>query len=225
MNTLRIACCLLPAGLAAFGLVVACSEPPPETRLLVLDGIEIKLADAMPFVEYMDTYAPDIGRKTKLMNVLERYLIPVALARRQFGAQRAEKLQQAEAMCAVATNVVELETKSELIAEKVKRDESRATMSPPEAIFLFDPLRTGEVSRPIEVPQGWYVAGAFDLKPRSLAMDDIVSSLRVGFVTHTAKQWYDYYEEQKRLLATKATFVHPDWVTAMPEWIQPPRQP
>jgi hypothetical protein len=56
-------------------------------------------------------------------------------------------------------------------------------------------------------------------------MDDIVSSLRVGFVTHTAKQWYDYYEEQKRLLATKATFVHPDWVTAMPEWIQPPRQP
>lgn len=225
MNKLRLACCLLPAGLAALGLAVACKDPPPETRLLVLDGIEIKVADVEPYVAFMDSYAPDLGRKTKMMQVLERYLIPMHLARRHFGPQRAEKLEQAKAMCAVATNVSELEAKSALINEKVNRDEARTTLSPPEAMFLFDPLLTGAVSQPIEVPQGWYVVAAFEVQPASLMLSDTVRSVRVGFITHTAKQWYEWYEAQKPLLQAKATFIHPDWVTAIPQWIQPPKQP
>lgn len=203
----------------------ACTKPAPESRLLVLDGLVIELAELEPFLAFMDTWAPDIGRKTKMMRVLEQYLIPLHLARRHFGPQRAEKLQQAEALCAVATNVKELEQRAELLPDKVLRDEARTTMSLPEAMFLFDPLQQGGVSKPIEVPQGWHVVGSFELREKPLALDDVVKSLRVAFDTHTAGQWYQWYEEQKKTLADKATFVHPDWTTAIPEWIHPPKQP
>lgn len=203
----------------------ACSDPPVETRLLVLDGMVVNLADVEPFVAFMDQWAPEIGRKTKVMKVLEQHLIPLYLARRHFGPQRAEKLEQATAMCAVATNVKELEQRSQLLTDKVQRDEARSTVSLPEGMFLFEPLNQGAVSRPIEVPQGWHVVGSFELTERALAMDDVAKALRVAFDTHTAGQWYEFYEAQKKLLADKATFVHPDWATAIPEWIKPPRQP
>jgi hypothetical protein len=32
-----------------------------------------------------------------------------------------------------------------------------------------------------------------------------------------------YYNDEKQRLANKATFVHPDYVHALPAWLNPPR--
>jgi len=208
-------------------LATGCSEPAkaPEHRLLVLDGIEITLADVEPYVAFLDSFMPEFGRKTKIQKVLEEHLIPVRLARRAFGPQREAKRQQAEALCSVATNAMELERLSEQYTAKTRGNMSRLQAKLPVAMFLFDELQIGAVSHPLEVPQGWFVATVHELTKSSMRLDDFVDTRQIGFVTHTAGEWYEWWIQQTGLLADKATFVHPDYHSAMPQWIRIPEQP
>jgi hypothetical protein len=217
------------AALTVTGLVLGgCGDEKPvdEPRLLVLDGIEFRLDDVMPYVQFFDSFLPEGGRKTKVQRVLEEYLIPLRLAQRAFPNERQTQKANADGLRSVATNVEELERQTAQVKDKLRANMTRMQALLPVAMFLFDPLRVRAVSDPIELPQGWFVVAAYELfQSPGLQVSDYVDALQVGFVTHTAGEFYKWYEAQKVALASKATFVHPDFVTAMPPWIQPPKQP
>ena len=227
MNRARVAV-LFALPLVALAIVVsACEdEAPAEQRLLVLDGIEIRLAEVEPYVAFLDSFIPEGGRKSKIQRVLDEYLVPLRLAQRAFPAERRELKERADALCSVATNVVELEEHSRIIKEKRRSNLTRMKAHLPVAMFALDAMRVGAVSPPLEMPEGWYVVGAYDLRESpSLVLDDYIDALQVGFITHTSSKWLEWYNAAKIELADKATFVHPDYVTAMPPWIRPKKQP
>lgn len=217
------------AAIAAIGIGFATcgGAPPKEERLLVLDGIEIRLADVEPYLAFLDSFLPEAGRKTKIQRVLEDHLIPLRLAQRTFGEKRRELYEQALGLCSVATNVHELEQQTVNKREKRRSEMTRTHAFLPVAMYAFDQLRVGSVSPPLEVPEGWVVVGVYDLKESpALLLSDAVDALQVGFTTHPPDQWREWYEDQKTKLADKATFVHPDFVHAMPPWIRiPTKQP
>ncbi|MEO6598171.1 MAG: hypothetical protein ABIP94_25790 [Planctomycetota bacterium] len=201
------------------------SAPPAETRLLVVDGMEIELAEVMPYVEFLDSFLPELGRKTKIMRVLDDHVLPVHAARRAFAAERLEQLDRAEALSSVATNTAELEEKATLVKDQSRRGLTRLKALLPVAMFLFDPLKLGSVSPPIEVASGYFVVGCFDLTTSPLAIGDHVDALQVGFVTHSAAEWFRWFESEKERIATKVTFVHPEYRDAMPQWLVLPKLP
>ena len=207
--------------------LAGCSEPDPrnDPRLLVLDGIEIRFDELEPYVAFLDSFRPEGGRKTKVMLALTEHVLPLRLARRAFPAEREEQRRRAEALAAVADNVAELERQSALVEHKRRSALTRMKALLPVAMFLFDPLTRGAVSPPIEVPQGWFVVGAFDYQESPIALADHVDALQVGFVTHTSRQWTEWIEAEQQRIGAKATFVHPDYREMMPAWIEPPRNP
>ena len=219
--------CRPAIAVVAVAALVGCSrQQPAENRLLVIDGIEITLADVEPYVAFLDSYLPEGGRKSKVLRALEDLVLPVRLARRAFPQQRDELRKGAEALCAVAGNVAELTAKSEFVKDKRRSNLTRSTAQLPVAMYAFDPLRVGGVSPPLEVPQGWFVVGVHDLHVSpGLVMDDYIDALQVGFVHHNAAQYLDWYRGEQERLADKATFVHPDYEHAMPSWLRVPRRP
>lgn len=219
---------LAAAALLGLGIGMASCrrDAPAEQRLLVLDGIEIRLADVEPYVAFLDSFLPEGGRKTKIQRVLDELLIPLRLAQRAFPKERQELKARADALCSVATNVNELEQQSRLIREKRRSNLTRMHAQLPVAMYAFDPLRVGGVSQPIEVPEGWFVVGTYDLRESpGLVLEDYIDALQVGFITHTSAKLLEWYSAQKQELADKATFVHPDYKNAMPPWIRPKKQP
>lgn len=228
MKRARLAlACATAIGAAGLGFATCGGAPPKEERLLVLDGIEIRLADVEPYVAFLDSFVPEGGRKTKIQRVLEDHLIPLRLAQRNFGEQRRALHEQALSLCSVATNVYELEQQTTNRREKRRSEMTRTHAFLPVAMYAFDQLRVGSVSPPLEIPEGWVVVGVHDLKesPAGL-LSDAVDALQVGFTTHTPDVWREWYSNEKTRLADKATFVHPDYVHAMPPWIRiPPKQP
>lgn len=207
----------------------ACAEDPPaappaDDRLLVVDGITITLADTAPYVAFLDSFLPEGGRKAKVRRALEEYLLPLRLAQRAFATERAEQLRQARLLCEVATNAVELDQRSKLLPERHRGHLRRTAPKLPVAMFLFDPLRIGSVSEPLEVPMGFTVAASFDYLESALLIDDRVDALQVGFFTHDAGGWATWLVAEQQRIADTVTHVHPDYREAMPGWLHLPRQ-
>jgi hypothetical protein len=212
--------------LSTVALDAGCDGPPVEARLLVVDGIEIRVADVEPYVAFLDTIVPEGGRKTKIMRALEEHLIPLRLAQRAFAAERRTMFERASALAAVAGNIAELERHAQLVETKRRSTMTRMQAQLPVAMQLFDPLRVGAVGPPIEVPQGWFVAAAYDLvESPGLVLEDVVDALQVAFVTHTAAQWSEWIEAQRLAIADKVTFLHPDYQGVLPAWLRAPRSP
>lgn len=190
-------------------------------RLLTIDGIDITYGEVAVFVKFLDSYAPEYATKVKVRKVLDAYTIPLHLARRAFPEQRAQMLERAKNLCAVATNAIELEKQGAQQVIKHKNT-TRSTVELPIAMFLFDDLITGSVSPPIEVPRGWVVASAYDLRKAAAVIDDLADAVQVGFLTHTPGDWSTWLDLEKARIKNKVTYVHPDYREALPEWIQLP---
>ena len=215
------------ATLAVALLAGSCSEPkqPPEERILVIDGIEIRRDEVAPFLAFIESFRPDIGHKTAVMMVVREHLLPLRIAQRAFAAERQQLRERANALVEVASNVYELEQQTAALQHKRRSNLTRLKARLPVSMFLFDEMARGSVSPPIEVPQGWIVTGCFELYPSQIAMDDYADTLQVGFVTHTAKEWATWYEAEKARIADQCTFVHPDYRDSLPAWIRAPRNP
>lgn len=214
--------------LASGAAVFACGDdraPAAETRLLVLDGMTFTLDDVAPYVAFLDSFMPEGGRKTKIQKVLEEHLIPLRLAQRAFPAEREELRKRAADLRSVAGNIEELERHAAQLENKERFDITRLQAQLPAGMFLFDPLKVRSVSDPIELPQGFLIVSAYELHQSPVVVADYVDALEVPFVTHKRRQWRDWYEAQKSALAPTATFVHPDYRTAIPPWIQLPKLP
>lgn len=214
--------------LAAALLVGAgCAEEPTVATdlLLVVDGLEFRQADVAPYVAFLRSFVPESGEKTKVRVVLEEYLLPLRLAQRAFPEARQLALTRARGLCEVATNAAELDEQSRLLQQRQRANMSRRRPQMPVAMFLFDPMKLGSVSEPLEVPVGYVVAAAFDLHESALMIDDYVESLQVPFVTHDTESWATWLEAEKERVATRVSYVHPEFREAMPSWLQLPKLP
>lgn len=218
---------VLVAGACVALSLATCREPaaPPVKDLLVVDGITIGLGELEPYVQFLDSYLPEGGRKAKVRRVLEEHVLPLRLAQRAFAAERLEQLRRATDLCAVASNAAELENQSSAIADRARKNVTRAQARLPVALFLFDPQRTGSVSPPIEVPQGFIVAAAWSITEDALAVGDYADALQVAFTTHRADEWIAWVSAEQKRIADKVTFVHPEYREAMPPWLVLPRLP
>lgn len=212
---------------AALAAVLACAgcdaEPPPaEERLLVVDGIAITLAEVEPYVAFLDSIVPEAGRKTKLYRVLDEHVLPLRLAQRAFPEERQLQLQRARGLSEVATNVHELDQQSAQISDRMHRDLTRMQAKLPVAMFLFDTAQLGAASPPIELANGYVVAGAFDLHESPRKVEDYVEALLVGFATHENDAWNEWLLAERQRVADRVTFVHPDYREAIPSWLRLP---
>jgi hypothetical protein len=217
----------LPLSVALLAALAAgCSDKtPPETRLLVLDGIEVRLDEVEPYVRFLDESVPEGGRKTKVQRVLEEQILPLKLAQRAFPAERKLLRERAELLRSVSTNAYELEQNAAAIKDKRRAKFPRLHAKLPVAMFLFQLENLGSVSATIELPEGFSVVGSFDAKQHQLALEDSVDALEVAFFTHLGKEWREWLQAEQARVADKLTFVHPDYRFALPSWIHPPKQP
>lgn len=206
--------------------VAGCSEPPkPETRLLVLDGIEIRLDEVAPYLEFLLDSVPEGGRKTAVQRVLDEHLLPLRLAERAFPQERAVVRASAEAMKQVAGNAAELEQHAAAMPTKRRANYPRLHARLPIAMFLFELENLGAVSDVLPVPEGYALIGSFDLHDSVQALQQSVDAVEVGFFTHDGATFRDWLAAEKARVADKLTFVHPDYVFALPDWIKPPQKP
>ena len=227
MNPPRPKTPLLALALATSLAPIGCGDqaPPATDRLVVVDGIEIRLAEVEPYVQFLDSFIPEGGRKTKIRRVLEEQVLPLRLAQRAFASKRREQLDRALALCTVATNVAELEAQTKVFEDKTSKKVSRMQAKLPVAMFLFDELKVGSVSAPLEVPFGYIVAGCRGLETSAVALDDAADALQIGFATHPAAEWQSWIDAERKRVASLVTYVHPDYRDAMPAWLQLPRLP
>ncbi|MBM4060276.1 MAG: hypothetical protein FJ265_04135 [Planctomycetes bacterium] len=215
--------CLLPLLLGACGGPAPDGAGPapgsgPADRLLCIDGIDIGLGEVEQHVRLLDEIGPEWSRRTKIRRVLDEFTIPLRLAQRTFPERRRQLLELARNLREVAANAIELEAKGAQFLHERKRV-TRRSVELPVARFLFDEQTTGAVSDPIEVPRGFIVAAAFDLVPAALVIDDQADAVQVGFLSHSTGDWATWLDVEKRRVAGKVTYVHPDHREAMPEWI------
>lgn len=227
---------LLGAGIAVLAVALAIAllrrgeerttehvaKPPqamqPGDLLLELDGLRITWGDVADQVAWLDELAPEYSRQKKVQAVLSEHSIPVQFARREFGARREELHQLAETLRKAVGNVAELEKAG---ADRTFRRApmTRGDMTVPVARFLFDVTNVGGVSQPIEVPMGYVVVGAFDLKQARAPMEDIVEAGMLGFFTHDDRAFAEWSNRLRERIRTRVTYVHPDFRLAMPPWL------
>ena len=203
-----------------------CSDRPvAETRLLVLDGIEIRLDELTPYLEFLLDSVPEGGRKTAVQRVLQEHLLPLRLAERAFPRERAEARSQAETMKQIAGNAAELEQHAAAMAAKRRANYPRLLARLPVAMFLFEPTNLGSVSEVLAMPEGFVLVGSFDLQDSVHALQQSVDAVEVGFFTHRGAEFRDWLATEQARVADKLTFVHPDYVFALPDWIKPLQKP
>jgi hypothetical protein len=192
-----------------------------DTLLLTLDGIEFRWGEASAYVAFYDSIYPQWSLRTKLRKVFEDHLVPLRLAQRAFPELRTEQLQRARAMQSVCGNALELARKAEGLHHR-RGEVGLQLVEVPVAMFLLDRAKLGSVSEPIELPQGYMLCGALDLREGGVVGDDLVDAVQVPFQTHDHPTFRKWLDEQQAALARKASFVHPDYRNAMPVWLQLP---
>lgn len=207
-------------------MTFACSnkaDPKDDPRLLVIDGIEITFADLQPYFDWLTSFRPELGIKTTYIWALRDHVLPLKFAQREFATERKEQLKLAQGLASVASNIYELEKQSKLISHKSRGNMTRQSAILPVAIWLFDELHTNAVSPPIELAQGFFVAGSYEFHPSPMAMTEYVDALQVGFVTHTKMEWQTWWENEQLTLGKKVTFAHPDYRDDLPKWMDLPK--
>jgi hypothetical protein len=191
----------------------------PDDPLVVIDDVTITFGDIEPALRWFDSLSRTDSKRAKMRRILEEYLVPQKFAERDFAALRELQLAQASALCEISGNVVELEENSRQM-QFVRKEVTQRDVEISVAMFLFDESRIGAASAPIPVPQGFIVAGAFDLTHHQLVLLDRVDALQVPFHTHTVETFAKWREELPQRLADKATFFHPGYRDAMPTWLE-----
>ncbi|MEQ1631986.1 MAG: hypothetical protein ABL997_06410 [Planctomycetota bacterium] len=193
----------------------------PDDVLLVVDDVTITYGDVKDQVEWLDQIAPEYSLRKKIQKVLPEYTLPVMFARREFGPSREKLFELAKTVRAASGNVEELEKNG---SDRTFRRATitRGDVEVPVAAFLFEPTNIGAVSQPIEVPGGWMLVSAVDLKQARVPMEDLCEAVQVGFFTHDAKFWREWKQDLKARLQKRVSYVHPDYRLAMPPWLELP---
>jgi len=224
---LRFAVACTPATLAT-ALFVACDDSAPRVPqrpaglILEIDGLEVWQRDLEPLLRYVDSVDRRIGEKARVRAILGNHLIPLRLAQRAFAEQRSELRRR----CAALHSAVGNEAYPGLVAKgkAVVGDRGaihagRQDLPLPVAAYVFDPANLGMMSPVLEVPQGFCLIAASDVLAGATRASDAVDAFQVGFYTHDPVTFGAWLRQAEREVATRLTYVNPDYKDSLPPWI------
>lgn len=227
MRAHAIAGAMLGAALTTAG----CDDAPPAPQVrpgvvLELDGITVRDAELGDLLGYLARSGERLGRSFAAQTVLDRHVLPMRFAQRTFAVQRAALREQAEAMrrsvMASGGADPQLRAKGAILGGEASPGLlSRAGMELAQAAWCFVPENLGVVSPVIEVPRGFCLLSVADHRPGVERTGDLVDAYQVPFYTHDRKAFEAWWDEQKRTLAGKLGYVHPDYADALPAWLKP----
>lgn len=228
MNRPRCARRAALLGLLALAGVRCDPGPAPAARagvVLELDGIVVGESELEPLLTFVRAGGEHSGRSRSRQIVLDQHVLPLRFAQRAFAAERAR---QRELAAAMRRSVVssggadpQLRAKGALSGgEPSPGLIGRGNMDLALAAWCFDPDNFGIVSPVLEVPRGFCLVSFADHKPGIERSGDLVDAYQVPFYTHDKVTFQTWWHEQKLALAGKLTYVHPDYVDALPTWLQ-----
>jgi hypothetical protein len=207
----------------------ACDQAPPAPRpgvVLELDGLVVEEADLEPLLTSVRNAGERLGDSFAVQLVLDGHLLPVLAARRAFAARRDELRQSAEAMRRSVLSSGGADPQLRAKGAIMGGEESpgligRNSMELAQAAWCFEPDNFGQVSPVLEVPRGFCLMSVADYRPGIERSGDLVNAYQVPFYTHGKREFDDWWAEQRRVLAGKLTYVHPDYADALPPWLKP----
>lgn len=207
--------------------VTACGEAGtarshPDT-ILEVDGLRIRQDELSELADYLRGVDARAGRLRIAAKALE-HLIPLHLARREFAGPRAELRARAEALRDAVGNggYPELVVKSRLVGGySPPRPFARHELPLPVARWAFDEARIGSVSPVLETPQGFCLVATREILRGVTRTGDRADALLVPFYTHSAKEFGAWWTHARARLRGRVTYVHPDYVRALPAWLLP----
>lgn len=211
-------------------VVPGCDQPKtaPPVRpgvVLELDGIEVREAELEPLLAFVRKSGDRPGRNLSVQIVLDRHVLPTWFARRAFAAERQRLQAQAEAMrrsvMASGGADPQLRAKGAILGgEESPGLIARNAMELAQAAWCFEPDNLGLVSPVVEVPRGFCLLSFADFRPGLERSGDLVNAYQVPFYTHDKRAFDTWWAEQKLALAGKLSYVHPDYVDALPNWLR-----
>lgn len=218
------------AGLACLAALAAgCGEageprprPDPDT-ILEVDGLRIQRAEIVELEDYLRSVDSRAGRLRIAAKALE-LLIPLHLARREFAESRATLRERAEALRRVVGDggYPELVLKSRMVKGYAPpRPFARHELPLPVARWAFDESELGSVSPVLETPQGFCLVATREILRGVTRAADRADAYLVTFYTHDAKEFGAWWSAARARLAGRVTYVHPDYVRALPPWLLP----
>jgi hypothetical protein len=209
----------------------ACDErtPAPALRpgvVLEVDGLVIEESELAPLLVYVRSSGDRLGRSFATKAVLDRHVLPLRVAQREFAAERAALRAKAEAMRRSVMDSggadPQLRAKGALMGgEATDGLAARSAMELVQADWCFDADNLGVVSPVLEVPRGFCLMSVSDHQPGIERSGDLVNAYQVPFYVHTRVEFETWWHEQKRRLRGKLTYVNPDYQDALPAWLKP----
>lgn len=223
----------LLAGAVGIALLTAtltqCSEPeppPPQPSvpgaILEVDGVSISRADVQPLFDHLSAVDPQLGHKAILREIFAQHALPIAFARRDFGAEREEQRKRAAAFADVVHTYHDLAERGPsydgfMGESRVGRSDLPFVV----AQYVFELENVGGASDPIETREGWVVIAAKDVHNAVTSVGDLADVNRVIFRARTVSEQVLWWEETMRAIRNSVTYVHPDYADALPVWLTP----
>ncbi|MDP6929003.1 MAG: hypothetical protein QF412_04805 [Planctomycetota bacterium] len=200
-------------------------DPPPDL-LLELDGMSFTRSEVEEYGRYIrEEVDHRIGQLALTETVLDKVLIPMKLARRAFPEQRAQKEKHARALSTYVGNqgVAELAARGHTLGGyRPESPLTRNSLPLPVSRYVFDESNLGQVSPPIEVPQGYCVIASYDLERGLTRVSDRADVYQVPFYTHGGDDFAAWYQGAREALKGRITYAHPDVLDGLPPWLKIP---
>jgi hypothetical protein len=224
---------VIATGLALSGstLLLTCGggepAPPADKDPVVLRaaGLEVKRSEIAALEGYVQRLDPTIGEMTRKRAILDHYLLPLKLARRDFPKERAQQRQRAEALARAlgdAAGYDDLATQSKLYpGAGLEQHVARRAMSLPEARWAFADENVGRASPILETPRGYSILATLEKRAGPTMHYDSIDVWVTPFHTHANRRSYlDWLVRAKASLSGHLTFIHDDYKEALPYWLR-----
>lgn len=201
--------------------------PPTDKDPVILraSNLEIRRSEIAGFEAYLQRLDPTMGEMTRKRAILDNYLLPLKLARRDFPEGRSQQRRRAEALVKVlgtAAGYDDLATQSKLFpGAGLEEGVARGAMSLAEARWAFADENIGRASPILETPRGYSILATRDKQAGPTMLYDRVDVWVTPFHTHaTHRAYLDWLVRAKASLSGHVTFIHPDYKEALPYWLR-----
>ncbi len=220
----------LQAALLATLSLAACQDEKPPTPAvdqevaLIVDGISVSRGELEEHLPYFRSTS-NLGRNYILREILTQHLLPLKFAQRDFAAARKEQRQRAEALVKILGqgSYADLLRLSEHYPNRklLQAEGRQGKFAIPETCWVFDDMNVGGVSPILELPQGFSILGAIAKHPGRTTAYDTVDACVLHFFNLDTEEYAAWRKEAKKSFQGKLSYVHPDYVDALPPGLQP----
>lgn len=190
---------------------------PQRAAIEITGGAWITREELTAFDAYYDALDPTIGLRHRRAVLLERHLLPLALARAAFPALRDQALANARELASVAGNALALQRAGGEVLGPI----ARAALPVPFAAWARDQSVIGAVSPVLETPEAVFVVALLEHHPGFTPVGDELVFHVVRFPAHDQPDFAAWLQDER--LRRKGGLLHcdPDVLPALPAWLAP----